>query len=210
MGQKVHPKGFRLGINTQWTSRWLGRKDQLASQLKEDVQVREFIQKRWKRAGIASVEIERSTGFIRLLIRTSRPGILIGRGGSGIEEMTKILKQRFFRNKKQELKLDIQEVRHFEEDASLLAQNVAEQLERRVAFRRAMKAALDQAEKNKNILGVKIEVSGRLGGAEMSRREWLSRGKIPLHTLRAKIDYAQAIASTTYGVIGVKAWIYKK
>jgi small subunit ribosomal protein S3 len=146
---------------------------------------------------------------LKLIIKTSRPGVLIGRGGTGIGDMIAIIKKNFFAGTKVDLKVEAQEVRQFEENASLVAQNVAEQLEKRVPFRRILKSMLDQVEKNKNIKGVKIEVSGRLGGAEMSRREWLSRGTVPLHTLRADIDFSKATAFTTYGAIGVKTWLYK-
>ncbi|EKE25599.1 MAG: 30S ribosomal protein S3 [uncultured bacterium] len=155
------------------------------------------------------MEIERSSNILKLIIKTSRPGVLIGRGGTGIGDMSAAIKKQFFAGKKIDLKIEAQEVRQFEENASLVAQNVAEQLEKRVPFRRILKSMLDQVEKNKNIKGVKIEVSGRLGGAEMSRREWLSRGTVPLHTLRADIDFAKATAFTTYGAIGVKTWLYK-
>ena len=165
--------------------------------------------KKWKSAAIADVEIERSANILKLIIKTSRPGVLIGRGGTGISDMVNIIKKKFFAGVKLDLKIEAQEVRQFEENASLVAQNVAEQLEKRVPFRRILKSMLDQVEKNKNIKGVKIEVSGRLGGAEMSRREWLSRGTVPLHTLRADIDFAKATAFTTYGAIGVKTWLYK-
>ena len=160
-------------------------------------------------AAIADVEIERNANTLNLIIKTSRPGVLIGRGGTGIGDMIKIVKDKFFAGKKIDLKIEAQEVRQFEENASLVAQNVSEQLEKRIPFRRILKSSLDKVEKNKNIKGVKIEVSGRLGGAEMSRREWLSRGTVPLHTLRADIDFARATAFTTYGAIGVKVWIYK-
>ncbi|EKD59067.1 MAG: hypothetical protein ACD_56C00002G0003 [uncultured bacterium] len=208
MGHKVNPTGLRLGITTTWKSRWFAGKD-YTKKLKEDVQVREFVMKKWKSAAIADVEIERSSNTLKLIIKTSRPGVLIGRGGTGIGDMSAAIKKQFFAGKKIDLKIEAQEVRQFEENASLVAQNVAEQLEKRVPFRRILKSMLDQVEKNKNIKGVKIEVSGRLGGAEMSRREWLSRGTVPLHTLRADIDFAKATAFTTYGAIGVKTWLYK-
>jgi small subunit ribosomal protein S3 len=208
MGHKVNPTGLRLGITTTWKSRWFAGKD-YTSKLKEDIQVREFVMKKWKAAAIADVEIERNANILKLIIKTSRPGVLIGRGGTGIGDMSNIIKKKFFAGKKVDLKIEAQEVRQFEENASLVAQNVAEQLEKRVPFRRILKSMLDQVEKNKNIKGVKIEVSGRLGGAEMSRREWLSRGTVPLHTLRADIDFAKATAFTTYGAIGVKTWLYK-
>ena len=208
MGHKVNPTGLRLGITTTWKSRWFAGKD-YTKKLKEDVQVREFVMKKWKSAAIADVEIERSANTLKLIIKTSRPGVLIGRGGTGIGDMVAVIKKQFFARKKIDLKIEAQEVRQFEENASLVAQNVAEQLEKRVPFRRILKSMLDQVEKNKNIKGVKIEVSGRLGGAEMSRREWLSRGTVPLHTLRADIDFSKATAFTTYGAIGVKTWLYK-
>ena len=208
MGHKVNPTGLRLGITTTWKSRWFAGKD-YTKNLKEDVQVREFVMKKWKSAAIADVEIERSSNVLKLIIKTSRPGVLIGRGGTGIGDMSVAIKKQFFAGRKIDLKIEAQEVRQFEENASLVAQNVAEQLEKRVPFRRILKSMLDQCEKNKNIKGVKIEVSGRLGGAEMSRREWLSRGTVPLHTLRADIDFAKATAFTTYGAIGVKTWLYK-
>jgi small subunit ribosomal protein S3 len=208
MGHKVNPTGLRLGITTTWKSRWFADKD-YQSKLKEDLQLREFVMKKWKSAAIADVEIERSAGTVKLIIKTSRPGVLIGRGGTGIGDMIAELKRRFFAGKKIDLKVEAQEVRQFEENASLVAQNVAEQLEKRVPFRRILKSMLDQVEKNRIVKGVKIEVSGRLGGAEMSRREWLSRGTVPLHTLRADVDFSRATAFTTYGAIGVKVWIYK-
>ncbi len=208
MGHKVNPTGLRLGITTTWKSRWFAGKD-YTKKLKEDIQVREFVMKKWKSAAIADVEIERSSNVLKLIIKTSRPGVLIGRGGTGIGDMSAAIKKQFFAGKKIDLKIEAQEVRQFEENASLVAQNVAEQLEKRVPFRRILKSMLDQCEKNKNIKGVKIEVSGRLGGAEMSRREWLSRGTVPLHTLRADIDFSKATAFTTYGAIGVKTWLYK-
>lgn len=208
MGHKVNPMGIRLGITTTWKSRWFGKKE-YRSNLQEDVKLREFITTRWKAAAIASVDIERSANVVRVIVYTSRPGVLIGRGGSGIEDLTRVVKAKFFPNKKTNLKIEIQEIKNFEESAALIAQQVAEQLERRMPFRRVLKGMLDQVEKNRNIKGVKIEVSGRLGGAEMSRREWLSRGTIPLHTLRADIDFARATGYTTYGTLGVKVWVYK-
>lgn len=209
MGHKVNPKGLRIGITNTWRSRWFGNKKDYVKNLKEDVEVRRFVMNRWKTAAIADVEIERSLNTIRLIIKTSRTGVLIGRGGTGIEDMVKIIKLNFFRGRKVDLKVEVLEVKQYEENASLVAQNVAEQLEKRVAFRRILKTTLEQSEKNKNVKGIKVEISGRLGGADMSRREWLSKGTLPLHTLRADIDFARATAKTTYGTIGVKVWIYK-
>ncbi len=209
MGHKTNPTGIRLGITTDWQSRWFGARKQYTAQLRKDVEMRDFIRAQWKSAMIASVEIERSTGTVRLVLRTSRPGVLIGRGGTGIEDLTRVIKKRFFSGKRVDLKVEVQEVKHAEENAMLVAYQVAEQLEKRLPFRRILKTTLDQIEGNKNVQGMKIEVSGRLGGAEMTRREWLSKGKIPLHTLRSDIDFAKAEARTTYGVIGVKVWVYK-
>jgi small subunit ribosomal protein S3 len=209
MGHKVNPTGLRLGITTSWQSRWFGTKKAFRDHLRKDVEIRSFIQANWKQAAIASVHIERSTNVLRLIIETSRPGVLIGRGGTGIEDLTRAVKKRFFQGKKIDLKIEVQEVKNAEANAVLVGQQVAEQLERRVPFRRVLKGMLDQVESQKGVEGVKIEISGRLGGAEMSRREWLSRGKIPLHTLRADIDFARVEARTTYGVIGIKVWIYK-
>lgn len=208
MGHKVNPTGLRIGITTTWKSRWFAGKD-YRKNLKEDIQIREFVMKKWKAAAIAEVEIERNANVLNLIVRTSRPGVLIGRGGTGISDMVTAVKNKFFAGKKVDIRIEAQEVRQFEENASLVAQSVAEQLEKRIPFRRILKSTLDQVEKNKSVKGVKIEVSGRLGGAEMSRREWLSRGTVPLHTLRADIDFAKATAFTTYGAIGVKVWIYK-
>ncbi len=208
MGHKVNPTGLRIGITTTWKSRWFSEKD-YARRLREDTLIRQAVAKKWKNAAIADVEVERNANTIRLIIKTSRPGVLIGRGGTGIEDIAAFVKKNFFANRKIDLKIEAQEVKQFEENASLVAQNVAEQLEKRMPFRRVLKSTLDQVEKNRNVKGVKIEVSGRLGGAEMSRREWLSRGTVPLHTLRADIDFSKATAFTTYGAIGVKVWIYK-
>lgn len=209
MGNKVHPTGIRLGITTNWQSRWFGSKKTYREQLRKDVEIRQFIMNKWKAAAIASVTIERSANAVRLVIHTSRPGVLIGRGGTGIEDLSRVIKKRFFAGQKVDLKVEVQEVKNAELNAMLVGQQVAEQLEKRMPFRRVLKGMLDQVEGNKEAQGVKIEISGRLGGAEMSRREWLSRGKIPLHTLRADIDFARTEARTTYGVIGVKTWIYK-
>ncbi|MEI8343485.1 MAG: 30S ribosomal protein S3 [Candidatus Moraniibacteriota bacterium] len=208
MGHKVNPTGLRIGITNTWKSRWFSDKD-YTKKLKEDIQIREFIKKKYKSAAIAEVEIERSANTLKLILKTSRPGVLIGRGGTGISDISKIIKDKFFAGKKIDLKIEAQEVRQFEENASLVAQSVAEQLEKRVPFRRILKSTLDTVEKNRIVKGVKIEICGRLGGAEMARREWLSRGTVPLHTLRADIDFAKATAFTTYGAIGIKTWIYK-
>lgn len=209
MGNKVNPTGIRLGITTNWQSRWFGSKKTYSAQLRKDVEIRTLIMSKWKAAAIASVQIDRSANVVKLQIETARPGVLIGRGGTGVEDLTRVIKKQFFAGKKVDLKVEILEVKSPETNAMLVGQQVAEQLEKRLPFRRILKTMLDQVEGNKSVEGVKIEICGRLGGAEMSRREWLSRGKIPLHTLRADIDFARAEARTTYGVIGVKTWIYK-
>ncbi len=210
MGNKVNPTGIRLGITTDWQSRWFGTKKLFRDQLRKDVEIREFIMKKWKSAAIASIEVERTQGQVKLLIHTSRPGVLIGRGGAGIEDLNRVIKRKFFANRKAvNLKVEVVEVKAADANAMLVAQQVAEQLEKRMPFRRVLKTMLDKIEANKEVQGAKIEVSGRLGGAEMSRKEWLSRGKIPLHTLRADIDFARYEANTVYGKIGVKVWIFK-
>ncbi len=209
MGHKVNPIGLRLGITQNWRSKWFSKKDYNAN-LKQDIEIRLDIFKKWKSAFISEVEIERSQSAISVIIKTARPGVLIGRGGSGAEDIKKYIKDEYFKkNRNINLRIEIQEVKNFEESAMIVAQNVAEQLEKRTPFRRVMKMMLEQAMKNSTIKGVKIEMSGRLGGAEMSRREWLSKGTLPLHTLRANVDFARATAHTTYGSIGVKAWLYK-
>ena len=209
MGHKVNPVGLRIGITNTWKSKWFGGKKEYKDNLRQDIELRQAIMKKWKAAAIAEVEIERSVSMIRVVIKTARPGVLIGRGGSGVEDIQNYVKKNFFKQKKTTLKIEIQEVKNFEENAFLIAQNIAEQLEKRVAFRRAMKSMLDQVSKNSSIKGIKIEMSGRLGGAEMARREWSSKGTLPLHTLRANIDFARATAYTTYGTLGVKGWLYK-
>jgi len=208
MGQKIHPIGFRLGVTAGWKSRWFDSRN-FQKTLREDVEVREFVTKKWKAAGIADVHIERSANTLRIIIETSRPGVLIGRGGTGVEDLTRVMKARFFRGRKVDLKIDIVEVKSPDENASLVAQSVAEQLEKRMPFRRVLEGTIENVMKQRDVKGAKIEISGRLGGAEMSRREWTSKGEIPLHTLRADIDFSRAEARTTYGVIGVKVWINK-
>ncbi len=209
MGQKVDPRGLRIGINKTWQSVWYGEKDSYKENLRQDILIIEEIKKRHKNAAISKVGIERNVGKVRIVIHTGRPGVLIGRGGSGIEELKKLIQKKFFFRKKLQVQLDVKEVKSIEENAQLLADDIAFQLEKRVPFRRVMKGMLDKIMQNRKIQGAKIEIAGRLGGAEMSRREWLSRGKLPLHTLRANIDFAKSTAFTTYGVIGVKVWIYK-
>jgi len=201
MGQKVHPKGFRLGITEQWDSRWFARRD-YPGLLHEDLRLRRFLKERLYHAGISKIEIERAASKAKINIYTARPGIVIGKKGAEIEK----LKAELGRLTKREAFINIHEVRRPDVDAQLVAENVALQLERRVAFRRAMKEAVGRAMRM-GAQGVRIQSSGRLGGAEIARREWYREGRVPLHTLRADISYGFAEAKTTYGVIGIKAWI---
>jgi small subunit ribosomal protein S3 len=203
VGQKVHPFGLRIGIIRSWQSTWFQDKT-YSKWLHEDIRIRRYIKKTWMHASISDIEVERAANKCKIIIHSSRPGIIIGKRGAGVEtlrgEVQKLTENEVF--------IEIQEVRKAETNAQLVAENVATQLERRVAFRRAMKKALTTAMKF-GAKGVRIETSGRLGGAEMSRREQYRAGRVPLHTLRADIDYGFAEAFTTYGVIGVKTWIFK-
>jgi small subunit ribosomal protein S3 len=203
LGQKVNPIGLRLGIFKTWESRWFGGKN-YAEYILEDHRLRKFVKEKLYHAGVSRIEIERSSKRVRLRIYTSRPGIVIGKKGSEISQ----LKNQVEKITDREVIIDIQEVRKPEIDAQLVAENVALQIERRVAFRRAMKRGVSSAMRF-GALGVKIICSGRLGGAEMARTEWYREGRVPLHTLRADIDYGFTEARTTYGVIGVKVFIFK-
>lgn len=203
MGQKTHPVGFRLGIIRGWDSNWYEEKS-YASWLHEDIHIREFVKQRLASAGISRVEIERAANKVKVNVHTPRPGIVIGKKGAGIEAL-KVDLQKLSGN---EVFVNIHEVRKAEIDAQLVAENVAVQLVRRVAFRRAMKKAVQTAQKF-GAKGVRLACKGRLGGAEMARHEWYREGRVPLHTLRADIDYGLAEAKTTYGIIGVKCWIFK-
>lgn len=204
MGQKVNPRSFRLQVDKNWQSRWFASKG-FATNLVEDLNIRKAVEKQvGKRASVAEVVIERSPNAVNVQIFTAKPGVVIGRGGSGIEELKKVLAKQT----KSPIKISIEEVKRPETSAVLVAENIASQLERRIGFRRAMKMTAENSMKS-GIKGIKIGASGRLNGAEMARREKISLGSIPLHTLRADIDYGFALARTTYGVIGVKVWIYK-
>jgi small subunit ribosomal protein S3 len=203
MGQKVHPYGFRLGFTKSWRSRWFAKHD-YAKLLREDLGLKESLRGRLKAAGVSSVEVDRPGNKLRVTIRTSRPGIVIGRKGAEIEK----LKQDLAKRTKRDVFIDIQEVHKPELDAQLVAESIALQLEKRVAFRRAMRKAVDSALRF-GCKGIKVRVSGRLNGAEIARSEWYLQGQLPLHTLRADIDYGFAESFTTYGVIGVKCWTYK-
>lgn len=203
MGQKVHPHGFRLGVTRTWDSRWYAEKE-FGNFLVEDLRIRDFVKKRLHQASVSKIEIERAAGKIRVIIYTARPGIVIGPKGSEIEK----LRRELMNLTEKDAVVDIKEIRKPEIDAQLVAENVAQQLERRIAFRRAMKKSVTSALKS-GASGVRIATAGRLGGAEMARREWYREGRVPLHTLRADLDYGFAQAVTTYGVIGVKVWIFK-
>jgi small subunit ribosomal protein S3 len=203
MGQKVHPYGFRLGFNKPWRSRWFAKQG-YAKLLQEDLELKEALTARLKSAGVSSIEVDRPGNKLRVTIRTSRPGIIIGRKGAEIEK----LKQDMAKKTKREVFIDIQEVHKPELDAQLVSESIALQLEKRVAFRRAMRKSVDSALRF-GCKGIKVRVSGRLNGAEIARSEWYLQGQLPLHTLRADIDYGFAEAHTTYGVIGIKAWLYK-
>lgn len=203
MGQKTHPYGFRLGVTKTWRSRWFAKQD-YAKLLKEDLELKDSLRERLKAASISSIEVDRPGNKLRVTIRTSRPGIIIGRKGAEIEK----LKGELAKKTGREVFIDIQEVHKPELDAQLVSESIALQLEKRVAFRRAMRKAVDSALRF-GCKGIKVRVSGRLNGAEIARSEWYLQGQLPLHTLRADIDYGFSEARTTYGVIGIKCWTYR-
>ena len=205
MGQKVYPTGFRLGITENWRSRWFADKN-YAETLGNDLEIRKFLKKRLSRAAVSRVEIERAGDKVKIIIFTARPGIVIGKKGSEIDSLRHDL-EKVVGVDRGHLSVDVIEIKRPELDATLVAQSIAEQLEGRVAFRRAMRKAVQTARKS-GAKGIRIQCSGRLGGAEMGRREWYREGRVPLHTLRAKIDYGTAVAHTTMGACGVKVWIY--
>ena len=204
MGQKVHPIGFRLGINRSWDSLWFAKKGDYGKYIIEDYKIRQFIKKNIKNAGVSEVVIERSSKKCTVSIHTSRPGFVIGKKGSDIEK----IKNKISKITKDEVSVNIKEIKKPELNAYLVSENIAQQLEKRVAYRRAMKRAM-QATMRLGAKGIKVCVSGRLAGNDIARSEWLREGSIPLHTLRANLDYAESEALTTYGMIGVKVWIYK-
>lgn len=204
MGQKVHPIGFRLGITKQHTSNWYAEKSQYTKNLLKDIEVREHLFSKLAHASVSRIEIERTADNARVLIHTARPGVVIGKKGEDIDRMREEITQMMGIP----VTLSIQEIRKPDLDAKLLADSVAQQLERRVMFRRAMKRAIQNAMRQ-GAEGVKVRVAGRLGGAEIARAEWHKEGRVPLHTLRADIDYGLSEAKTTYGIIGVKAWVFR-
>ena len=207
MGQKVHPTGFRLGISTDWTSKWYADTSDFADFLTEDLKIREFLRKKLSQAGVSRIQISRPAKAVSVTIHSARPGIIIGKKGEDIEKLrveVASLVSAHINN----VKINIEEIRKPELDAQLVAENVASQLERRVMFRRAMRRSVTNAMRI-GAEGIKINVSGRLNGAEIARNEWYREGRVPLHTLRANVDYGFAEALTTYGILGVKVWIYK-
>jgi len=204
MGQKINPIGFRLGINRTWDSRWYANKGEYGTLLQEDLKIRTTLLKKLKNAGVSKIVIERPHRKCRVFIHTARPGIVIGKKGADIENIKKIVSK--FTDS--EVHVNIVEVRKPETDATLVAQGIAQQLERRVAFRRAMKRSVQTAMRM-GAEGIRVNVAGRLGGTDIARLEWYREGRVPLHTLRADIDYGVAEADTTYGIIGIKVWIYK-
>ena len=203
MGQKVNPHGLRVGVIKDWDSRWYAEAD-FADNLVEDNKIRTFVKNRLYSAGISKIEIERASDRLKLIIHTAKPGVVIGRGGSAIEALKKEIQKMTTASR---VLIDIKEVKRPDKDAQLVAENIAQQLENRISFRRAMKSCM-QRTMRAGALGIKTSVSGRLGGADMARTEFYSEGNIPLQTLRANIDYGFAEADTTYGKVGVKAWVY--
>lgn len=201
MGQKVHPKGFRIGIIRDWDSNWYADRD-YTELLHEDYMIRKHIKDRFYMAGVSKVQIQRTGNKVRITIHTAKPGIVIGRGGTEVE----LLKAELIKRTGKSIAINIQEIKKPELDAQIVAENVAQQLEKRISFRRAMKQTVGRTMRA-NGIGIKIAISGRLGGAEIARTEWYSEGKVPLHTLRADVDYGFAEANTTYGKIGIKVWI---
>ena len=204
MGQKVNPHGLRVGVIKDWESKWFAEPENFADALVEDYKIREFLKKKLYHAGVSKIQIERTTGRVKVIVYTAKPGVVIGKGGAEIEK----LKVELAKFSNQKILVDIKEVKKPDSDAQLVAENIAQQLENRISFRRAMKSCMGRAMKA-GAKGIKTSCSGRLGGADMARTEFYSEGTIPLQTLRADIDYGFAEADTTYGKVGVKVWIYK-
>lgn len=214
MGRKVNPFFFRLGEITTWRSRWFNAK-KFKNFLKEDYYLRDFVFQKLRKSGLSNIEIERSQNNIKIIIFTSRPGLIIGKGGAGIESLKNEIEGFYTRkikvdkNAKVNIKLQIEEIAKPDSNAQIVGQQIADQIEKRIPFRRTLKQALDKVSQDKDVKGVKVMMSGRLDGSEMARREWLSKGKVPLQTLRSDIDFARVNAYCRYGVIGIKVWIYK-
>jgi len=207
MSHKVHPKSFRLRDSADWSSRWLSKKN-TPQLLEEDFKVRTFLKKKLKECSVESIEIERFAGKTNIIVNSARPGLIIGRGGKGAEDLKKEI-EKVLGGVKKEMRIEIREVKNVWASAPLAGQWAAQQIEKRMPHRRVMKQAIEKIMANKEVKGAKIEMSGRLGGNEIARREWLRKGKLPLQTLRAVIDYALTEALCTYGIIGIKVWIYK-
>ncbi len=206
MGQKISPLSLRLGIQKDWLSRWFGGRKYIDFH-KDDLKVRDFLNKKLKGASIANIQVERGTDMLNIVISSARPGLIIGRGGTGIEELKKAVHTVL--KKKVSVRIEIQEVKYPEASAAIMAESILDQIEKRTPFRRIMKQTLAKIVTNKQVKGAKIQMGGRLDGAEIARSEHLEEGSLPLQTLRADIDYATATAHTTYGTIGIKVWIYK-
>lgn len=206
MGQKISPTSLRTGIQKDWQSRWYGGRKYIPF-LKDDLKVRDYLLKKLKGMSVADVQIERGSDILNILITTARPGLLIGRGGTGIEDLKKSIQKLL--KKKVAIRLEVQELKYSELSAAVMAESIVEQIEKRIPFRRIMKLTLAKIVANKQVKGAKIQMGGRLDGAEIARSEHLEEGSLPLQTLRADIDYAKATAMTTYGTIGIKVWIYK-
>ena len=206
MGKKINPFLHRLGVIRDWKSKWFNT-NKFSEYLRKDIELRRFLEKKLKKAAVEDIIIERSANNIIVNIHSARPGIIIGRGGTGAEELKTIIKKML--NESTEVKVNIIEIRNSELSAKLVAQSIAEQIEKRSPFRRILKQEIEKTMRNSTAKGIKVSVAGRLNGAEMARTEWLSEGKIPLQTIRADIDYAKYEANTTYGIVGVKVWINK-
>lgn len=207
MGQKIHPIGFRLGTTQEHRSRWYADGNRYSELLQEDFEIREYVLKTLSNAGISQVRIERKADQIDLEVRTARPGVVVGRGGTGIESLRTGLQQ-LLGNSNRQIRINVVEVAKVDADATLIGEYIAQQLERRVSFRRVVRQAITRAQKA-GVEGIKVQVSGRLNGAEIARTEWTREGRVPLHTLRADIDYSYCTAKTIYGILGVKVWIFK-
>ena len=207
MGQKIHPTGFRLGITQEHRSRWFSDPKRYPELLQEDYKIRQLVRKKLSSAGISEVRIERKADQIDLEVRTARPGVVVGRGGQGIESLRADLQKELGGTDRQ-IRINVVEVARVDADAALIAEYIAQQLERRVSFRRVVRQAIQRAQRA-GIEGIKVQVSGRLNGAEIARPEWTREGRVPLHTLRADIDYAYTTAQTIYGTLGIKVWVFK-
>ncbi len=207
MGQKIHPIGLRLGITQEHRSRWYADKNRYPELLKEDYEIRKYVEKTLANAGISEVYIERKADQIDLEVRTARPGVVVGRGGAGIEAL-RVGLQKEIKDDSRQIRINVVEVARVDADAGLICEYITQQLERRVSFRRVVRQAIQRAQRA-GVEGIKIQVSGRLNGAEIARTEWTREGRVPLHTLRANIDYAYRTAQTTYGILGVKTWVFK-